>query len=320
MKKVGLLLCFMLINGVCAIAQIPPADMKKTVGFIFGQAHVKDATGTTHTIDAALGTGFFVLYPDTRGGPDWVFVYFVTAKHVLKDTDGTFVKKIRVRLNLLQEQNGVDFDYQDVPVSDEQGRLIWFQDANDSSDEAVAIPLLPDIKRFDLKALPISMFATTETLKKENVSEGDSVFFIGLMPQFYGSVKNVPVIRKGSLALLTDEPVPTPQGHQRGYICELGGWPGNSGSPVFLSLGGVRGGVITAGERYFLLGLLISYYNNSRSVETIDTATLTLNDPSNIGLAFVLPSERIKQILDGPTAQQRRDQEVEQHNQQSPPK
>ena len=186
------------------------------------------------------------------------------------------------------------------------------------SDEAVAVPFVPDLERFDLKGLPVQTFATSETLKQENVSEGDSVFFIGLMPQFYGTVKNVPVVRKGSLALLTDEPVPTPTGLQRGYICEVGGWQGNSGSPVFLSLGGVRRNVVFAGEKYLLLGILISYYSNSRSAESVDTATLTVNDPSNIGLAFVLSSERIKQILDAPIAQQLRDRDTEEHNRQSP--
>jgi hypothetical protein len=47
--------------------------------------------------------------------------------------------------------------------------------------------------------------------------------------------------------MMTDEEIDTLAGPQKLFIAELQSWPGNSGSPVFLSLGGVRGSVIIAG-------------------------------------------------------------------------
>jgi hypothetical protein len=61
------------------------------------------------------------------------------------------------------------------------------------------------------------------------------------MTQYYGESKNYPVVRRGSLALMTDEQIDTPTGKQKAFIAELASWPGNSGSPVFLSLTGLRG-------------------------------------------------------------------------------
>jgi hypothetical protein len=57
------------------------------------------------------------------------------------------------------------------------------------------------------------------------------------MEQYYGIKRNYPLIRRGSLALLTGEYIETPSGRQQVFIAELQSWPGNSGSPVFLQRG-----------------------------------------------------------------------------------
>jgi hypothetical protein len=293
--------------------------LKKTVGFIFGQVHAKDQTGTEHTLEGPLGTGFFIVWPDERGGPNWGYFYFVTAKHVLKDSDGKFLKTVRIRLNLKQQNNQQNFDYIDVTVTDGGGNLIWLQDLEDPNDEAVAFAIRPDTNRFDYLPIPTQMFVTDKLSKDNQVGEGDAVSFIGLMAQFYGAKQNFPVVRKGSIALMSDEPLPTPTGLQKGYICEVASWPGNSGSPVFLYLGGIRRNSLSSGG-YWLLGVMISYYNNSRPFETVDTSTVSINDPSNIGLAFILPVSQITKVLSAPTVQQFRDKNTDDYLKQNPQK
>jgi hypothetical protein len=62
------------------------------------------------------------------------------------------------------------------------------------------------------------MFSDTDFLKKQNVQEGDSVYLFRLMPQYYGEKKNYPVVRRGTLALLTDEAIQTgPDTRQHAY-------------------------------------------------------------------------------------------------------
>jgi hypothetical protein len=295
-----------------------PNDIKQVVGFIFGKVHLKDSAGVTHKVEMPLGTGFFVVVLDRRGGPDWGYFYFVTAKHVLRDSDNRFLPSVRVRLNLQSTTGDKNFDYEEIPVSDNLGNLTWLQDPDDPQDEAVAFPIVPNNKKFMYKTIPTDDFVTDQLLKEQNVSEGDPVMLVGLMAQFYGSKRNFPVVRKGSIALLSDEPLPAQDGSfHKGYVCEVGTWPGNSGSPVFLYLGGFRGNTIgdsIGGIGYRLLGIMIAFYTDSRSGEITDTATVSVHDPSNIGLAFVLPAQQITKVLSQPRAQASRDEQTAEHN------
>jgi hypothetical protein len=257
-----------LLPALLSAQEITP--QKKVVAFAFGVTHPRTPDGNPVlgpdnkplVLDGPLGTAFFVSYPDSRGGPDYGFIYIVTAKHVLKDGDGSFLKEIRLRLNLLSPngQQACDF-INGIPVSDANGNLIWFHDADDAVDIA-ALPLLPDQKKFDFKAIPITMFADDAKLRSRQVAEGDSLYFIGLMTQYYGETKNYPVVRRGTLAIMTDEKIDTPTGRQNAFIAELQSWPGNSGSPVLLNLGGLRGSTLMAGSDLSFLGILSGSFVN----------------------------------------------------------
>jgi hypothetical protein len=196
-------------------------EQKKVVAFLFGTVHplnhdktpMKDAKGHIVAVDAPLGTGFFVAYPDTRVGPNFEFVYLVTAKHVLRDFDGTFLPKVKVRLNLRKPNGDDEVEFvDDIPVTDGNGDLLWFHDKNNSADETVVLPLLPDEQKFDYKAIPTTMFVTEAQLKSDAVAEGDNLYFIGLLAQYFGYKRNYPVVRRGTLAMMTDEAILTPTG------------------------------------------------------------------------------------------------------------
>jgi hypothetical protein len=83
-------------------------ELKKCVAFVFGRIHVKASDGSLVrgpdgqpvVVEMPLGTAFFVAYPDARGGSNYTFGYIVTAKHVLKDADGTYLKSLKLRVNL----------------------------------------------------------------------------------------------------------------------------------------------------------------------------------------------------------------------------
>jgi hypothetical protein len=219
------------------------SELKKCVAFVFGQVHTKGPDGKPVTLETPLGTAFFVGYPDPRGGPDYSFGYIVTAKHVLRDADGTYLKSVKLRVNLIKAQTDSDLTFGEIRVADDLGRLVWFDDKEDPQNDIVVAPIVPDIKLIDFKVVPIGMFADSDLLKKRDVQEGDSVYLFGLMPQYYGEKKNYPVVRRGTLALLTDEAIQTaPDARQHAYLAELASWPGNSGAPVFPNLAGIRNG------------------------------------------------------------------------------
>ena len=265
------------------------------------------------TVETPLGTGFFVFYPDPRGGPTYGFVYLVTAKHVLRDYDGTFLPKLRVRLNLKKPNGDEACAYlDDVPVADTKGNLLWFHNENNAADETVVLPLLPDEQKFDYMSIPLPLFVTDAQMKSDAVAEGDNLFFIGLMTQYFGYKRNYPVVRRGTLALMTDEEIPTFVGPQKVFISELQSWPGNSGSPVFLNLGGVRGGSLLLGQKLSLLGFVLGAYKNKMVTAVIgeQNEALTSGNEFPIGVSLIVPATRIRDLLDSRAAQSKRDAEI----------
>jgi len=313
-----LLLGLALLAYYSAHAQ-PISEQKQVVAFLFGtvhplkpdRSHFTDAAGQPIAAEAALGTAFFVLYPDARGGPDFAFSYLATAKHVLKDVDGTFLSTVRLRLNLLKSEGkqGIDF-INAIPVTDHENKLLWIHNLEDDAVDVALFPLLPDSKRFSYNALPVSMFVDDQTLKSEGVAEGDPLYFIGLMSQYYGASRNHPVVRSGTLALMTEEKIDTPTGPQNAFIAELASWPGNSGSPVFLNLGGLRGSVLTVGEKLRFLGILAGTYQNRWKAQTVEAGTIVGGSGEPTGISFIIPAKQIRLILESSTAQALRDAEI----------
>lgn len=300
-------------------------QLKKCVAFLFGQVHVKGPNGDLLKaeggkpilLDMPLGTAFFIWYPDKRGGETYGFSYLVTAKHVLRDADETFLREVRIRLNLRVPANDSDFGTAPVPVLDSAGKFLWFTDNDDPGNDVAVVPLLPDTEKVDFKTVPINLFADDEVLRTQKVSEGDALYLFGLMPQYYGERKNYPVVRKGSLALLTDELIQTgPNTKQHVFLAELASWPGNSGAPVFLNLGGFRNNGIMAGTNFSLLGLMLGYFSNVRQAELINTRTIVGGDPSNIGISYILPASTIRKVLDSAALQQLRDADIAAHARQ----
>jgi len=135
-------------------------------------------------------------------------------------------------------------------------------------------------------------------------------FFIGLLPQYYGVKKNFPVVRRGSLALITDEAVPTPAGPEKGYLAEVTSWPGNSGSPVFLNLAGMRGGGLRLGFDFRYLGILIGSEENRIPAQTSAGQSLPLGNEFNTGITFILAADCVREVLDSPRAMRLRDDEL----------
>jgi len=290
------------------------ADQKETVAFVFGTTHplnrdktvIKDPLGHRAELKGALGTGFFVGYPDVRLTPR-LYGYFVTAKHVLRDFDGTFLPSIRLRINVNDTSADPAFDFLDLPVTDSKGNLLWLHSGNDA-DDVVATPIAVDQSKFAMKVIPLDMFVDDATLKTSAVEEGDSLYFIGLMAQYYGAKRNFPVIRRGTLALMTDEKIATPTGEQQAFIAELQSWPGNSGSPVFLSLGGLRGSSLMLGQKLNLLGILAGGFLNELPFDLVTGAQqVSLGNDASVGVSYIVPAMRITELLKSGPAQAERE-------------
>ncbi|MGB9203699.1 MAG: hypothetical protein WCB94_06940 [Terriglobales bacterium] len=317
---IGVLLALVLSASPRAAAQ-GITEQKEVTAFLFGTFHplnadgtpMKDAHGQPIAVEMPLGTGFFVMYPDKRGGPTFGFCYLATAKHVLRDFDGTFLSKLKVRLNLKKPVGDIEVDFvNDVAVTDASANLLWLHDDKDPADEAVAIPLLPDEHKFEFKTIPLTMFVDDAQLKSDAVVEGDNLYFIGLMAQFYGARHNYPIVRRGTLAMMSDEKIDTPAGPQKAFITELQSWPGNSGSPVFLSLGGLRGGSLMVGQKFSFLGILTGAFQNKLVAPIVGEQDIKFKSGNELptGVSFIVPATRLREVLESQEAQRRRDAEI----------
>ena len=295
-------------NPVAATVAIPQSvaqSARKTVAFVT----VIYASGAS--LSAVIGTGFFVSVEDKRLGENLSFGYFVTNRHVAQPGIelGTphDPAQVRLRLNLKIPEGGNDSIEQPVALG---GSVHWYFPEDSSVDLAV-IPIAPDVVRYDYLTIPTSAFATEDHIKSESIDVGDQVIFTGFFSSFPGQKRIEPIVRQGILAMMPDEPMQTTL-HKPGrlYLADAHAFHGNSGSPIFVSLGGARRGSFFSGERYLLLGIISGYFPESAGYTVPAAAVLTAEVHDNSGIAAVVPADELMKLLNCRALQGLRDQEA----------
>jgi hypothetical protein len=285
-----------------AYAAAIPADIKKTVTFIFladkeGKLRVDPKTQQP----LAIGTGFFVVV-ENESTPKR-FTYLVTAKHVLQDPIGGIYTRIFIRLN----RNGGGSDFVPIDLLKQQ----VFTSGDPSVDMSVIpLPLNPAIA--DVKAIPDSLIATRESFDKLHIAEGSDVFFVGLFTSYYGDKRNNPVVRFGKVAMLPEERISFGSADKSWlYLIEAQTFGGNSGAPVFFSLGVDRepNELHLGPPQIMLAGIMKGFFNQNRAIEfhTVETVSQTIPvSVLNSGIAAITPAYILHEILFLPDVVQQR--------------
>jgi hypothetical protein len=265
-------------------------QMRKTVSFI------TMACLDGNLVSGLEGTGFFVSVSDSRIPGHDQFLYLVTNRHMAMCWDAPGhdrrARSAYVRLNLR------DGSSRDVPYP---GSVPWILPADASVDLAL-LPLNISPDQVDYLAIPDTMLATDDVVKKESVSEGLKIVFSGFFYQFPGEQRMQPIIREGVLAMMPDEDLVTTTGVRgKVYLGEVHAFHGNSGSPVFVDLGGLRGSGMKLGADYRLLGVVSGGYDEDatgRLSLTLDSAPGSR--PGNSGIAMIVPASALRSLLDDP--------------------
>ncbi len=276
-------------------------QLKKTVGLLRVRYLRED--GPTE----AYGTCFFVFYEDKRGGENFGFMYLVTNRHMAQPgiEDGKHYQALltTLRLNL---RNGVQGSEESVvPIGEHL--LHWVFPADDSVDLAV-LPMLPSLERYDYVPFPLSALATHQLVEEQGIAEGEKILFAGYFYQFPGQKKFQPIVREGILAMLPDEKLDTTL-KKPGYLYlgDVHVFGGNSGSPLFINLGGFRNGSLLMGDQYKLLGIVSGFYHEDSNLKLTVATTLTGTLEQNSGIAMIVPADELKALLDTPAVQATRD-------------
>jgi hypothetical protein len=280
------------------------SQLRKTVIFI--DVLCQDGANQIHV----QGTGFIVAMPDDRLGKDRGFGYLVTNRHMAEPSLGLHrpvsVLNTALRVNLR------------TPSADGQraetinlGPMVPWHFSPDPSVDLAVFPMMLDNAVFDYLTIPISIFATRDIVTSRGVGEGDSIALAGYFAQFPGMKKIQPIVREGMLAMMPDEEMQTTLGALGDlYLADVHTFHGNSGSPVFVNLAGMRGGNMIVGADYKLLGVVSGYFPESADLTIQVAATLIGTVEGNSNVTAIVPADEIKAIIDSPELGHLRDQAV----------
>jgi hypothetical protein len=308
----------------------PIDSIKKSVAFIQGNYKKPVVVDGVPQLENALpkledkessvrGTGFFIVYPEERVGKDKGIVFLVTNKHMVREPglDGTlgkgpYLKNIIVRLNTKSPVNGSDSYVASglVSITNATGDLEVLVHPDDPDVDLALVPIGLDQNSLDFLSIPTSLFATKDILIKEQVDETSELLFAGLFASYLGDKKNYPIVRHGKLAMISPERVPWNSATTEDlYLADVMSFGGNSGSPVFLRLGGSTDRGLFTGIHYLLLGVMQGYFGVDSPI-SMGTAKINGKAIENTGVAAVVPAQKILDILQSPRGRAHIDRRV----------
>lgn len=250
------------------------------------------------------GTAFFVAR--TIEGTEKGFIYLLTAAHVIQgiNTVDNFDGKVLLRVNFL-----------DGNAHTIESDISQWKFHPDEIEVDVAVLPNVNISAFDTKAIPIDMFLD-EAIKIENdLGLGDEVFLTGLFHNHHGKQRNIPIVRAGNIAAMPEEKVHTKFGFIDAYLVEARSIGGISGSPVFVyqgidrkySKGTLLAGTGERSSTFFLLGLMHGHYNLDLLSEDAVDMDAKAKEVVNLGIAIVVPSEKILEVINQPMIKEEED-------------
>lgn len=202
----------------------------------------------------------------------------------------------------------------------------------------------PDDSMIDLAICPIALGSDTtvafisesllikaEELAPKGIGIGDEIFMTGFFHYVHtpfqhkqiideeDDIRLLPILRMGNIAMLPQHQIPTGRGLKDLYLIEAHSLGGISGSPVFVAET-LRIPVSVKGEirymqgpgNFYLLGLCVGHWDIDPSdLQTIEPKKAKAGEGVNVGIAMVVPAQKILDILHGTEFTQMRRQQIQ---------
>jgi hypothetical protein len=270
-----------------------PDEARKCVAFVYCQRNkTKEPRGTAFLVGHNLAEG--------RDG-DYA-VYFVTARHVVENIRRD-ARDSLCHLRMNTKQGGIENIA--IPVSD------WVFHEDSRIDVAVA-PIEVDFSNFDHLLVGSSCFLWPEGITSLGIGPGDELFFPGLFVRHPGEKSNIPIVRSGTIAALSNEPIKTKLGMTPACLVEARSIGGLSGSPVFICKGSDYNkywtseiAVPNTNRTIFLLGLIQGHYGCEDVLDSAEPDDILLQSDNqiksvNMGIGVVVPAQHITETLNQP--------------------
>jgi hypothetical protein len=225
-----------------------------------------------------LGTAFLVGLP-VPNQPEKVIPFIVTAKHVIARRSSVL---IRYTMESSTAPMFVKYDFEKLRKEDD----LW-----EHPEEGVDIIVFRTLAYKDTTALsiPIDWLASKGTYTEQHISPADRVVIPCLLERYPGVTQNYPILRDGSLSLITEEPVSFSWKYadkwvhtkQRVIFVNATFNEGFSGAPVFLWPGlRLMPQGNTIGGKPWLLGIVHGFQPQYRRIVDNEGGELTVSKPA----------------------------------------
>lgn len=292
------------------------AQISKTIVFITSDAIFPGTNGRPARRVVVSGTGFMVSVPDNRLKPGQSFGYLVTNRHVATATDDevlgqclpTQILQTYVSMNLKNPIRGNRAEREPLPTGTH-----WYFPKDEGVDLAVT-PFDPNPNKYDIKAIPIKMFITTEDMNQLAIAPGAPVLTAGYFSAYAGLHEIQPIVREGVLAMLPDGPMTATMCKPANlYLADVHVIPGNSGSPIFIAMrrpipnSPTFQGIQTV---FGLLGVVSGYMYEDQHMTLRASAMWNVSIHANSGISTVVPAQQLENLLMSPALHQQRDEAI----------
>jgi hypothetical protein len=227
---------------------------KRTIVVIFDEP-TADPRNPKELLTNAIGTGFLVSIPGKTHHKTQSISILVTNKHVISSRN-----RLLLRFNDAA-QNGSRMQLVDIKAIGLDRNLFL---AQDPSVDLAAIELSSFPEGADHLGFSPELILDESQWERLEIEEGTEVFSLGLLLNYPGLLKNLPVLRFGRIALLSNEKWFTGQCSglkEKAFLADLNTTFGTSGSPVMLvptaSRVSQKSGQIEVRRTYlFILGVI----------------------------------------------------------------
>lgn len=234
----------------------------------------------------AQGTGFLMFIPasDTTKR----YIYLITAKHVLLDTNDSPLNLIYAKFNTKDSTELLK-----VTLKWSGSEKTVFIHPDSTVDLAIIPVIMP--QRLDFTLIPAKDLIYKSEYDSLGINVGTDVFFTGLFTAFTGNKSIYPIFRFGKICLIPRERIEFNGELKDLVLLETSSFGGNSGSPVifkYINPSNKRTTVKTA-------GVLIGGFERKRLIARDKFTNKEIFDTNSIGISAIVPADYIHEILYG---------------------
>jgi hypothetical protein len=146
------------------------------------------------------------------------------------------------------------------------------------------------------------IFATQAFIERFKIRPGDSAFSLGLVPYLFNKEnENLVMSRSGTISMVGIKEISLPGGKQMAHFLDCAAFGGQSGGPTFVLLERDENGVLIAGWRIALLGVVTEFIPSplrtakvNLSGEEKKEAVILLE---NTGISKVVPVDYLVDLI-----------------------